>query len=257
MSTLMLTLGMTGCGNDSTTQTTATPSTPPPTNLPVLQVVTDGESPPMTFLDERREPQGIDIDVIRAIGKSQGFQVEIHIDLFDNLLSGIESGKYDLAISSLSLTQERASKYGHSKTYLHNPGIIMHSRKNLNSIDGLKDLRVATTKGTIYTPIIQELQPAKHRMTQTNFQSYQELLRGNVDALMGDKYIFEYLLARHPDQRLSSFHHKIGDDSSANMVIYTKKDNQELIDKLNKGIDELKKSGKIDTIVQNYMGPAK
>lgn len=256
ISTLMLTFGIVGCGNDSNTTAQTTPTNPPADNTPVLKVVTDGESPPMTFVDEHNEPKGIDIDVIRAIGTSQGFKVEVHRDLFANIFSGLESGKYHLAISSLSLTPERASKYGHSDTYLHNPAIIMHNQNHLNDINALKNLRVATTKGTIYTPIIEELQPAKHRTTNTNFQSYQELLRDNVDALMGDKYIFEYLLARHPHKTLHSFEHKIGDGSSANMVIYTKKDNQELIDKLNKGISELKKAGKIDSIVQNYLSKA-
>lgn len=251
-STLVLTLGMTGCGEDTTTTATP-PSTPPTDSLPVLQVVTDGESPPMTFVDGDNQPKGIDIDVIRAIGASQGFKVEVHFDLFNNIFSGIESGKYHLAISSLSLTPERASKYGHSDTYLHNPSIIMHNQASMKDINELKNLRVATTKGTIYTPIAQELKPSKHHVTDTNFQNYQGILQGHYDATMGDKYVLEYMLARHPHKQLYTLEHRIGDGSSANMVIYAKKGNQELIDKLNKGISQLKQSGKIDSIVKSYL----
>lgn len=256
---LTLTLGMTGCGNDTkTTQETKTaPTAPPADDLPIIRVATDGESPPMTFVDEHGNPQGIDIDVIRAIGESQGFKVEVHRDLFGNIFNGLDSGKYHLAISSLSLTPERASKYGHSDTYLHNPSIIMHNQASMKDINELKNLRVATTKGTIYTPIAQELKPSKHHVTDTNFQNYQGILQGHYDATMGDKYVLEYMLARHPHKQLYTLEHRIGDGSSANMVIYAKKSNQELIDKLNKGISQLKQSGKMDTIVQSYMGSAK
>lgn len=257
-SALALTLGMVGCGesNNASTQT-ASELAPATDNLPVLQVVTDGESPPMTFTDENHEPKGIDIDIIRAIGESQGFKVEVHFDLFNNLFSGIDSGKYQIAISSLSLTPERASKYGHSDSYLQNPALILHNQANLTDINELKNLRVASTKGTIYTSMIEELQPARHRVTNTNFQGYQELLQGHVDAVMADKYILEYMAVRHDQKKFNSFEYRIGDGSSANMVIYTKKGDQELIDKLNKGIAELKQSGKMDTIVQSYMGSAK
>lgn len=252
---LTLAMSMTGCGNDNkTTQANPEPATPTESNnLPIIKVVTDGESPPMTFVDEHGTPQGIDIDVIRAIGESQGFKVEIHRDVFSNIFSDLDSGKYQVAISSLSLTEERASKYGHTDTYLHNPAIIMHNQGNLNDISGLKHLRVATTNGTIYTPIAQEIKPAEHRINNTNFQNFQGLLQGTFDATLGDKYVLEYMLARYPNKPLNSFEYKIGDGSSANMVIYTKKDNQELIDKLNKGISELKQAGKIDSIIQSYL----
>lgn len=255
---LSLTLGLSACKNDKAEQTQAPDNNATTASMPVLKVVTDGESPPMTFVDEHGNPQGIDIDVIRAIGESQGFKVEIHRDLFANIFNGLESGKYQVAISSLSLTEERASKYGHSETYLHNPAIVMHNQApEVNDINQLKSLRMAATTGTMFEPIIKEANPAQFNATNTNFQAYQGLLQERYDAIMGDKYVLEYMLARHPHKTLNSFEYKIGDGSSANMVIYTQKGNQELIDKLNQGINQLKQAGKIDGIVKNYLANAK
>lgn len=260
MGALALTLGLAGCGGDKTAEATPTKSdakpetSTPAGDLPVIKVVTDGESPPMSFMDERGNPVGIDIDVIRSIGESQGFKVEVHRDIFSNIFSGIENGKYHVAISSLSLTPERASKYGYTDSYLYNPPIIMHNQPaNINELHEIKPLRVATTDGTMFTPIAENLKPTKHYINNTNFQNYQGLLQDHVDAIMGDKYVLEYMLARHPHKELNSFEYKIGDGSSANMVIYTRKSNQDLIDKLNKGISELKQSGQIDKIVQHYL----
>lgn len=251
---LSLALGLTACKNDKVEQTQAPSDNASASSLPVIKVVTDAESPPMTFMDERGNIQGIDIDVIRAIGESQGFKVEVHRDLFTNIFSGLESGKYQVAISSLSLTPERASKYGYSETYLYNPAIVLHSQApELHDINELKPLRVATPAGTMFESIIKEVNPAQLDTPNTNFQAYQGLLQERFDAIMGDKYILEYMLARHDHKPLNSFEYKIGDGSSANMVIYTQKDNQELIDKLNQGIAQLKQAGKIDGIVQNYV----
>lgn len=255
---LSLTLGLSACKNDKTEQTQSSTNNTSASSLPTLKVVTDAESPPMTFMDERGNIQGIDIDVIRAIGENQGFNVEIHRDAFVNIFDGLESGKYQVAISSLSLTPERAGKYGHSEAYLYNPAIVMHSQApELQDINELKPLRVATPMGTMFESIIKEVNPAQLDTPNTNFQAYQGLLQERFDAIMGDKYILEYMLARHPHKQLNSFEYKIGDGSSANMVIYTKKDDQELIDKLNQGIAQLKQAGKIDGIVQNYLANSK
>lgn len=249
---LTLALGMVGCGNDK--KTTQQAPTPPTDDRPVIRVVTDGESPPMSFVDEHGNLQGIDIDVIRAIGESQGFKVDLRRDLFHNIFSGLDVGKYHLAISSLSLTPERADRYSYSDSYLHNPAIIVHNQPTeLSHIDMLKPLRVATTKGTMFTPIAEALDPAEHRINTTNFQNYQGLLQGNIDAIMGDKYVLEYMMIRHPLKTLKSFEYQIGDGSSAKMVIYGRKNNPELIDKLNKGISELQQSGKMDIIIQKYL----
>lgn len=249
---LTLTLGVVGCGEDKKTAQQA--PTPPADNQLVIRVATDGESPPMSFVDEHGNLQGIDIDIIRAIGESQGFEVDIRRDLFNNIFSGLDVGKYHLAISSLSLTPERADRYSHSDTYLHNPAIIVHTQPTeLSHIEALKSLRVATTKGTMFTAIVEELDPAEHRINSTNFQNYQGLLQGNIDAVMGDKYVLEYMMVRHPLKTLKSFEHQIGDGSSAKMVIYGRKNDPELIAKLNKGISELKQSGKMDVIIQKYL----
>ncbi|WP_066801140.1 substrate-binding periplasmic protein [Moraxella oblonga] len=249
---MTLTLGMIGCDNNKEpVQST------PAKKLPIIRVVTDGESPPMSFVDEHGDLQGIDIDIIRAIGEQQGFDVEISRELFDNMFKGLSSGRHHVAIGSLSLTPERANKYNPTETYLHNPAIVLHNQSSkLNELSQIKPLRVATTKGTMYTDIAENLQPAKHYVTNTNFQNYQGLLLDRFDAILGDKYILEYMLARHPHKPLHSFEYQIGDGSSANMVFYVGKNNQELLDKLNQGIRQLKASGKIDDIVQNYLSKA-
>lgn len=253
--TAIVCAGLFGCGGD--TQPTATESTPAtpsqPSDTPVVKVVTSGVLPPLSFLNEEGNLQGIDIDVIQAIGKDQGFNVEIHKETFVNMLPSLESGKYQAVISGLSMSAERASKYGHTDTYLQNPPIVMYrADKTVTSIDSLKNLRVATMKDTIQEKMVNDIKPTSHDTVATVFQLYQGLAQGKYDAVLQDRYFLEYLSSGHPEVPVKTLTYDTG-STDAQIVIYTQKGDQALIDKLNKGIANLKQSGEIDNIIKKYI----
>lgn len=254
----LMCVGLFGCGGDNAPATeTATASSsapaPQPSNAPVVKVVTSGVLPPLSFYNEEGNLQGIDVDVIRAIGENQGFTVEIYKEKFVDMLPGLDMGKYQAVISGLSLSTERASKYGHTDVYLKNPPIIMHNaNKTVTSLDSLKGMRVATMKDTIQEKMVNDIKPVSHDAVATVFQLYQGLAQDKYDAVLQDRYFLEYISAGHPEMPVKIFEYDTG-STDADIVIYTKKGDKELIDKLNAGIANLKQSGEIDRIVKKYI----
>lgn len=241
---------------DSQQTTTTAPAERPsnlPDDAPVVKVVTSGVLPPLTFLNENGNLTGIDVDIIHAIGEDQGFKVELHKERFIDMLPNLETGKYQVVISGLSPSPERIAKFGHTNAYLQNPSIIMHKPNvTVTDIASLKPLRVATMKDTTQEKLINELSVASHETVDTVFQLYQGLVQDKYDAVLQDKYFLEYIALNYPDHQMSVVEYD-KTPNAADIVIYTQKGDQELLDKLNAGINNLQNSGEMDKIVSRYL----
>ena len=72
-----------------------------------LTIATSPDFPPFESLGENGEVFGIEIDILNLICAELGVELEINQMDFDSVLPGIESGKYDLGASGISVTPER------------------------------------------------------------------------------------------------------------------------------------------------------
>ena len=75
----------------------------------IMKVGTDATYPPFEYVDDKtHEIIGFDIDLVSAICSDLGVKPEFTVVPFDAIISGLNSGKYDCLISSMTITQERA-----------------------------------------------------------------------------------------------------------------------------------------------------
>ena len=79
------------------------------------------------------------MDLIRAIGKVQGYEVEIQSMGFDALIPALQTDKVDVTISAQSITEERLKAIDFSEPYF-NGGLIVAVRADNNDIKGYDDL---------------------------------------------------------------------------------------------------------------------
>jgi polar amino acid transport system substrate-binding protein len=89
-----------------------------------LQVATDATWPPFEFIDTKTtEIKGFDIDVMTAIAEKAGLDIEFVNVGWDPLLAGMAQGTYDLAISSITITEDRKKEMLFSDPYFahHQP----------------------------------------------------------------------------------------------------------------------------------------
>lgn len=251
-----------GCQNEAPQQTaaesqgTADYVSPLPDDAPVVTVVTNSVQPPFVFLDGNGNLRGMDVDIIRAIGEKEGFKVELHDEPFGNILPSIESGKYQIAMSALSYTPERASKYAHTNPYLYNPSVVLYrSDLNLNNTQELVNLRVGVLPDTKQYDFLTQLGVKSLDTAKTEFSLVQNSLQGKYDAVLADRVFLDYVLSNYDEHR-SQFKYLEYEDTnepSSQIVFYVNKNNQELVDKLNQGIEKLQAEGKIEQIKNSYL----
>ncbi len=84
-----------------------------------LRVGMDLKYPPFETVDEENTPYGISVDVAYAFGEYIGREVEIVNTEFGSLIPAIQSGEIDIAIASMSITEEREESVDFSNPYFY------------------------------------------------------------------------------------------------------------------------------------------
>lgn len=82
-----------------------------------ILVATDTTYPPMEFEDDAGKPSGFDIDLADELARRLGLKAEFVVMGWDGILAGLHANRYDLIVSSMNITPERA-KQVHFVEYL-------------------------------------------------------------------------------------------------------------------------------------------
>ena len=118
-----------------------------------LRVVTDATFPPMEFVKDGQRT-GFDIDLVEALGKEMGRKIEwIDID-FKGLIPALQSGRADMAMSAIYITDERRKVVDFSDPYYAGGLVVLTKKagpvKTLKDLDGRKVSVQVGTKSVQY-----------------------------------------------------------------------------------------------------------
>ncbi|MFB4163703.1 transporter substrate-binding domain-containing protein [Alteribacillus sp. JSM 102045] len=118
---------------------------------PTYSVATDNNYIPFEFIDqETDELVGFDIDLINAIADEAGFNIEIEQMEFSGIVSAIPSGRFDIGIAGMTITEERKENIDFSQPY-YDAGLILavlEDNKEISSIEDVDGMTVATRVGS-------------------------------------------------------------------------------------------------------------
>ena len=220
----------------------------------VLSVGVEIGYPPMEYFDvDGKTPIGFDIQLAKAIGEKMGLQVEFVDTAWDGIFAGINTNKYDVIISSVTITQERLEAFNFSKPYIGNAMVIVLSKNSPITVTKPQDIagyRVtyqAETTADIYATAL-----AEKGVQFTAFEydkvmnCFDEIRLGRVDVIVVDSLVaFEYL-NRDPNLYIAW-----QGNADETFGICLKKGNDALTTELNKAIDALFADGTIARISQD------
>lgn len=124
---------------------------------------------PVEFYAEDGETvQGIDPDLAKAMGEQLGVEVEFVNGTFDGLITGLKSNRYDIIMSAMSATPERAKEI--SFVHYFNVGTSILVKKgnpeNIQSLDDLCGKTIALQRGTTQEEVATEQQATCEQMGQ-------------------------------------------------------------------------------------------
>ena len=98
-----------------------------------LIVGTSADWPPFEWVDASNNFVGFDMDLLKVIAKSHGYDVEILDIGFDSLIPALQSGKVDVLAAGMTLTEDRAAVADASNTYWSgDQGVMVREDSELN-----------------------------------------------------------------------------------------------------------------------------
>lgn len=102
-------------------------------------IYSDNAFAPFEFLDTAtNQYTGIDMDILAAIAKDQGFTYEMHNEGFDASMGAVQSGQADAMIAGMTITEERKQAYDFSDGYFEDGQIMVVAADS--AVTSIKDL---------------------------------------------------------------------------------------------------------------------
>ncbi|WP_130802049.1 ABC transporter substrate-binding protein [Acinetobacter ihumii] len=251
---------LTACSKSENSTATASDSESVHPATKTYQIGSDMTFPPFESMDNDK-PVGFDIDVARKIFEKSGDQVNFVDTRFSNLISGLDAKKFDLVFSGLYITPERLKKVDMVPYYMTREALISIADATYQPKvrDELCGKTIGSQKGTLFPEQLHQIsqencvskgKPAiVVREFETSPQAVQALLAKAVDAHYDDlsvaKSTVEKLKGRVVISSTDSFFPILGG-------IAVRKGDKETYDKLQHGLDEMKKSGEYTALIEKY-----
>lgn len=244
-----LLLALTACGSSSSNEGSET------ADNKTLRVVTDAAYAPMEYMD-KDELVGFDIDLVKAVGEEAGYTVEVEHVGWDPLFVEVESGRAQVGVAAISISEERKEQYEFSVPYfLSTNKILVPEGSSIQSSEDLKGKTVAVLNGSTGMLAAESVmgQNSKDiKKFESNVLAIQELKQNGADAVVADSAIIYEYVKNNPDDDLTVVENA-NFDSEFYGFIY-EKGNTELKAELDEALNTLFDNGTYTEIYEKWFG---
>ena len=215
----------------------------------VLVMGTNAGFKPFEYIDNN-EIVGFDVDLAREIAKSMGKELKIEDMSFDGLLPALDSGQIDMVAAGMTVTPERAKNALFSEPYYSaSQRIIVKKGSPIRNKHQLSGRKIGVQLGTTGDTLASKISGASVTQFQTAPSVLQELSAGKIEAV-----ILDDAPAKRYGAGFSNLEILPGALSDESYAIAIKKDNKDLLEKVNKEIAKMKQDGRYDKIIRKYFG---
>ena len=249
----ILALVLVGCGEKEKEQKTETKPT-----KKVLKVGMELAYPPFEMSEKDGTPSGVSVDFAKALGKSMNRDVVIENIAWDGLIPSLKTGKIDLIISSMTITEERKKSIDFSIPYAQSSlAILANKNSAIASINDLNQAgkKVAVKKGStghIYAK--DNLPNAEVLVFDKEAACVLEVVQGKADGFIYDQLTIYKNYAKNMDTTVPLLESFQEDYEYWGVAI---KKNSPLKEEVNEFIKQAKDDGTFDTFANKYLTEAK
>ena len=222
-----------------------------------IKVATDATLVPMSFMNDQNQIDGFDRALMEAIAKEAGLELEMVNVEWAGLLGGLTTGKYDAAISSITILEERQTENGVQHALPEKrPGYCRAQKNARGGYDGRPAKQKygggGATRDTAY--FFLKDHPA---IRNVGYESYghavQDLIKGELDAVLGESTGTLYY--KRKEKPVFDKIKMVGEILTNEYYgIAVRKDNPALLQALNKALKTLLANGTVKRSA-SAMGP--
>ena len=227
--------------------------------LPAKIVVgLDDNFPPMGFRDEKGELVGYDLDLAREAGKRMGVEMEFKPIDWSAKEAELNGKRVDLLWNGMTITEERKKNVNFTKPYMQNQQIVIVTEKSpIQAKAELAGKVVGVQDGSTAVEAVQKDPLAKDikelKKFGDNVAALMDLTTGRLDAVVVDEVVGRYYTSKKPGE-----YRVLADNfGSEDYGVAVRKDNAELLTKLDQTLDAMVADGSAKTIYDKWFAEAK
>ena len=219
-------------------------------NAGKLTMSTNAAFPPYEMTTDSGDLEGIDIEVAGAIAEKLGLELQVDDMDFDAALLATQSGKSDMVMAGVTVTDERQKVMDFSDTYAEGiQSIIVPEDSDIASADDLAGKIIGTQRGTTgYIYCTDDFGEDSVVAYDDGLTAVQALNNGQVDAVVIDNAPAKEFVAANPGLKILDTAY-----AQEDYAIGVAKGNTELLNAINGALEELQADGTLQSIVDKYI----
>lgn len=234
-------VALAGCGG---------PAEQAPANA--IRMITEATFPPYEFR-QGTDIVGIDVEICKAIAKELGKELAVEDVEFDSVLPSLIAGKAELAAAGITVNEDRKMMVDFSHPYVRT-GIVFVFAKDTpfdaERPEAAKGKRIGVQNGTTSADYVRKELGQEPEMFDSPASAFAAMKAGKVDVVIADIDPAKAVIKGEPDYSVSKLL------TVEEYAVAIKKGQPELLAAVNKVIDELEASGRLDEIKAEWTAKA-
>lgn len=238
------------------------------TSTKVLTVATDANFAPQSFLNDKNEMDGFDINIAQEIAKRLGAKAKFITPDWAVITSGHWNGRWDISVGSMAPTKKRSEVLTFPAVYNYSPAVFaVHKDSKIQDLSGLNGKKIAVASASIYQQYLQKeltidaenAPPFKYLVTTDKLNFYQATNIALDDLRLGDGVRVDAILTDLPSIT-EAIKHKYPLRVVNPPVVYSPlavavdKGDAEFADKLKRIITDMRTDGTLSRLSKKWYG---
>ncbi len=220
----------------------------------VLVMATNAAFPPYEYV-ENGEIVGIDAEICAAIAKELGMEFRIEDMEFDSIISAVQSGKADVGVAGMTVTEDRLKSVNFSTPYAKGVQVVIVTEDSaITSVDDLfaGGYKIGVQQGTtgdLYsTWDLEDEGLATVDRYNKGADAVQALVSGKVDCVVIDNEPAKAFVEANDGLKILDTEYAVED-----YAIAISKKNTKLLEQINAALEKLTADGTIPAIIEKYI----
>ena len=221
-----------------------------------LTMSTNASFPPYEMVADDGSFEGIDVEVAGAIAEKLGLELQVDDMGFDAALQAAQTGKSDMVMAGVTITEERQAVMDFSNSYANGVQVVIVKEGSpIQTVDDLANAnmigcQMGTTGYTFCSDTPENGGFGEDHVTpyDDGAAAVQALMNGQIDAVVIDNKPAQEYVAANPGLKILD-----GEFTTEDYAIGVAKGNTALLDAINGALEELTNDGTIQSIVDKYI----
>lgn len=215
----------------------------------VLTVGSDCTWPPMEYM-EGDKIVGFDVDLTKEIAKRLGLELDYQNTAWDGLFPAVAAHKFDMVISSITITDDRKKEMDFSDPYYNtDQSATVKKDSGLDSADKLDGKVAGAQIGTTGELVAKEMNGVEVKTYDDILMAFEDLKAGRIDAVVCDSYVGDAYTVKNTDFEIGF---KVTTEEQ--LGIGFAKDTPDLVEAVNEALKSIKDDETYDAIYATWFG---